>query len=354
MALRSMNEHQFRRLISGEIKGAAAGAARQLLSVAAICYGVAVRFRNQLFDLQLKAVHRTGCPVISVGNLTTGGTGKTPMVACVVELLQRQGRRPGIVSRGYRADTDQGNDEKRVLEQNCPGVPHIQNPDRLAACEQLLRSEAADVIVLDDGFQHRRLHRDLNIVLIDATCPFGYERMLPRGLLREPISGLRRADVVVVTRADLVPASQLTAIESTVRSWAPRLVDRVHRVAFRPAQLLATSGRTLPLDTMLGARLFLLSGIGNPQAFEQTVVALGGTIVGARHFPDHHHYTADDVASVRQAAAERQATLILTTEKDLVKLDGHEDILAVRIAAAFEGNSQQRFAAMISEILSTR
>ena len=177
--------------------------ARGGLGLVSLGYRIVIALRNVLFDCGLRKPRRVAVPVISVGNLTTGGTGKTPVVALIVELLVQLERRPAIISRGYRSVDGEANDEKRVLERLCPGIPHEQNRSRFQAAESLLQKSARDIIVMDDGFQHRQLHRDFDIVLIDATNPFGYGSLLPRGLLREPLSALRRADLVLITRADM-------------------------------------------------------------------------------------------------------------------------------------------------------
>jgi len=162
------------------------------------------------------AARRAPCPVVSVGNLTVGGTGKTPMVAYLANLLVAEGYRPLIVSRGYGAEAGAMNEEARELADACPDVPQVQRPDRLQAIRDWSASEPCDVAILDDGFQHRRLARDLDIVLIDALRPFGYGHVLPRGLLREPPAALARADLVVITHADLLGADALAGLRQAL------------------------------------------------------------------------------------------------------------------------------------------
>ena len=185
-----MNERAFRKLVSGERRGLLAAGCRLGLSLLAAVYGLAVRLRTAGFRFGLSRISRCQVPVISIGNLTAGGTGKTPLVAWLTKWCQSQALQPGLLSRGYRSDADGNNDEKQLLDQFCPGVPHLQQPDRVSAARAAIDRHDCNVLLLDDGFQHRRLHRDLDLVLIDATCPFGYERLLPRGLLREPTSAL--------------------------------------------------------------------------------------------------------------------------------------------------------------------
>ncbi len=280
--------------------------------------------------------------MIAIGNLTTGGTGKTPIVATVVKLLQELGQRPGIVSRGYRADETGENDEKRVLAQLCPDVSHEQNPKRVAAAQKLISNANVTALVLDDAFQHRRIHRDLNIVLIDATNPFGYGHLLPRGLLREPLSGLKRADCVLITRADAVSDAALQRIAATVAKHGPSLGENIFRVSFRPTGLLSHIG-THPLSDVKNTPVTVMTAIGNPEAFVNTCQRIGADVVASMFFPDHHHYTDADLNSVRQHAEATGAPLILTTLKDLVKIPAaNEDIRAVQIETAFESEHAQR------------
>jgi tetraacyldisaccharide 4'-kinase len=174
--------------------------------------------------------HQVDVPVISIGNLTLGGTGKTPMVEFVCRWFLQRGKRPIILSRGYRA-AGGCNDEARLLQSNLPEVPHLQGKDRVALARHACEHFAPDVLVLDDGFQHRRLARDLDIVLIDCTEPFGYGRIFPRGLLREPIGSLRRAGLVVLSRADQCLRADRDRIRAQIFDAAGEkpIVEAVHR-----------------------------------------------------------------------------------------------------------------------------
>lgn len=315
-------------------------------------YAGTVWVRNRLYDAGLLRVSPVPVPVISIGNLTTGGTGKTPVVALVVRELQQAGLRPGIVSRGYRSLDDNGNDERRVLELLCPDVPHVQNRDRVAAVRSAAYSYGCNVIVADDAFQHRRLDRVLDVVLIDATNPWGYGAVLPRGLLRESRSGLKRADLVLVTRADLVGRTAIEAIQAEIRRMAP-LVP-CGEVVFRATGLRALSSSTGPdtrenrsadlLSAVAGdkdagrrrpssdsglpaedamaenRRVVAFAGVGNPDAFRHAVEQLGWQVSAFRRFPDHWHYTRADAVALQQLATEHAAKVLVTTLKDLVKL----------------------------------
>ena len=331
-----MDEAAFRRLISGERRGVNAGLLRTALRTASIGYQAAIGFRAVLCKAGLRRVHQEAVPVISVGNLTTGGTGKTPLVALVCRMLQTSGVSPGIISRGYRSVDGMANDEKLVLSLLCPDVPHEQNPDRVAAAAAILRSHSVNAIVMDDGFQHRRLHRDLDIVLIDAMNPFGFGHLLPRGLLREPLSALRRADAALITRSDLVSESDLMAIQATLLQNAPGLDGRILRVSFRPAGLLSVTRQRSELSSVRDQPVFLMTGIGNPEAFAATCRGAGLQIAGSRWFADHHHYSDSDLKAVQAEALMTDANRIVTTLKDLVKLrETHENVLALEITPDF-------------------
>lgn len=338
-----MNEQDFKKVISGESHGIAAACLRALLRAASWLYAAAILLRNMLYDGGLRSQFHVSVPVIAVGNITTGGTGKTPVVAWVVQQLQQMGLRPGIVSRGYGADDSGTNDEKRVLEIVCPGVPHQQNPDRVAAAGTLIAEHKVDVIVCDDAFQHRRIARDLNVVLVDATNPFGYGHLLPRGLLREPISSLRRADVVLITRSDAVEQSVVAMIRAEIEAVLPEASDRIGTLVFRPTHLIGTDGQRSRCDSIAGQSVAVVTGIGNPDAFVATCESLGVNVAARKFFPDHHLYSADDLQTIQAMAADAETPLILTTLKDVVKMPGVQaNILAVEIETQFVHPEQQQ------------
>ncbi len=305
------------RLIRGQSHGLGAALAKGGLGAASLAYRAAVSCRNFGYDLGLLRSHQAGVPVVSVGNLTLGGTGKTPMVEWIARWYRRRGLRVVVLSRGY--GQSQGlNDEGRVLEENLPDVPHLQAPDRVALAHIAQYELNAELIVLDDAFQHRRLARDLDIVLLDALEPFGMERLFPRGLLREPVSSLKRAGVVVLSRADLVAEP----VRAAFRDAAERAAGAVRWVEARhsPRDLVDGEGRSSALEEIAGKSVAAFCGIGNPEGFRRTLLPLCGELLDLRVFPDHHPYSASDVGSLETWARERGANLVLTTQKDLVKL----------------------------------
>ena len=322
----------FRRLVDGSARGVGPAAARACLAALAAPYAAAVTARNAAYDAGLLPARRGPVPVISIGNLTLGGTGKTPLVAWAARRLAAAGLRPAIVSRGYGAATGAQSDEAAELAIVVPGVPHVADRDRLAGA-RAAAAAGADCVVLDDGFQHRRLARDLDVVAVDATDPFGCGRLFPRGLLREPATGLARAGAIVLTRADAVTAARRQEIRERVaagRGSAPPAVWA--EAEHRPVALRRWDDGPLPLEEVRGRRVVACAAIGNPAAFRATLESLGADVVGFRAFPDHHAYGAADLAALAALAAEGRADLVVTTLKDLVKVR-RGDLGGVRVVA---------------------
>lgn len=308
-------------VISGRRRGPAAALLRTVCSAASWGYRAGVAARNLAYDRQWKTIERVDVPVISLGNLTTGGTGKTPLTAYFGERLQAQGYRPGIVSRGYRSLDDQSNDERLVLAQALPDVPHLQNPDRVQGAQDAIAKHGCDAILLDDGFQHRRLARDLDLVLVDATRPWGFGRLIPRGLLREPLSALKRADAVLITRCDHVSQVELGQLRRELLRW--RGTEECLEVRFAVRRLCNAHGEREALPGTWPKNCLAFCGIGNPDGFQRTLTQLG--IEGPLSvFPDHHHYTEDDLARLAEQAQSISASCVLTTQKDLVKIPRRE------------------------------
>jgi len=301
---------------------AARGGAVELLHVPAAMFGAAASLRAVLYDRGWLRSERLDAPVVSIGNLSAGGTGKTPMVAWVVRELQKRGLRPGLLSRGYGAKAGELNDEALLLAELLPGVPHVQDADRARGGRALCELQV-DVVVLDDGFQHRRLARDLDIVLIDALRPWGLPRasesseplaaFLPRGLLREGPSALARAHCIVITRVDQARQSDLVELRGAISRVAPgvALASATHRAA----RLRGLDAREVGLGRLRGRAVDLASGIGNPQAFEASVRELGALVGEHRRFDDHHDYLASDLDGLA-----RDGRWVVTTAKDAVKL----------------------------------
>jgi tetraacyldisaccharide 4'-kinase len=305
-------------LVSGQRRGLVAALVRLGLRIVEVPYTLAVNWRNYGYDHGHLTVSPAEVPVISVGNLTLGGTGKTPLVAWIARWLRARDLRVTLISRGYGAEEESRNDEALELEQKLPDVPHLQNPDRVAAAHTAVEEFECQVILLDDGFQHRRLGRDLDIVLIDAVEPFGFGHVFPRGMLREPVSSLARAGVIALSRADMVPPAESARLCAIAQRYNPGAAWIEMRHA--PQQLLSASRHSAPLDTLRGQPVVAFCGIGNPAGFRHTLTECGYTILELREFPDHHAYTAEDIAALARLARERKAVALVCTHKDLVKV----------------------------------
>jgi tetraacyldisaccharide 4'-kinase len=289
--------------------------------------------RGLLYDAGLLRATRAGVPVVSVGNLAVGGAGKTPVVLALAGRLAAAGRRPAVLSRGYGAvrgddrvvadgqaillDAAEGGDEPVLLARRIPGLRVLCGPDRARLSARAV-ALGADVLLLDDGFQHRRLRRDLDVVVIDATNPWGNGHCLPYGPNREPRSALRRAGLVWLTHADRATADGLASLRTLARGATGRPpVESRHAPRDLTDGLLRASH---PLDGLAGRPVALLTGVARPGSVRRTVEALGATVVAATAFPDHHRFTAAEVEGVLREAGRAGASWVVTTEKDAVRL----------------------------------
>jgi tetraacyldisaccharide 4'-kinase len=308
--------------------------ARGCLCVAALVYGGVLRARNGGYNAGLFRTSALPCRVISVGNITVGGTGKTPTVIALASAASAASLRTCILLRGYgragsgvavvsdgrtrQLDWREAGDEAVLLAERLPGVPVIVGGDRVAAGKLAVERFHPDLILLDDGFQHRRIHRDADLVLLDATDPFGGGRLLPRGRLREAIAGLRRARAFLVTRAD--QGANVDEVLRRVRAVAPG--RPIGLGVFRPVRLRARgTAREGPVTEIRGKRVLAVSGIANPGSFHRTLSDLGALLVGDLVFRDHHPFDAEDRRRMAEAARREGAEWIVTTEKDAVRLE---------------------------------
>ena len=302
---------------------------------AAIPYGVVARLRALLYYWGWFAQRRLPVPVLSVGNLTLGGTGKTPVVILLADWLLAQGKRVAILSRGYRrTSTDpyllvsngerllvgpqEAGDEPFLMAQRCPKAIVAVGADRYELGDWVSKRFPVDCLVLDDGFQHQGLYRDANLLLIDATDAEGLAALVPAGRLREPLQAAARATAIVVTRAE-VPA-QVTQVCHKLQAAIGTMPDPI-RVVFRPESLVSVvTGASQPLSWSKGKTALLCSGVGHAGSFRSLAERIGIRILDEVVYVDHHAYTSQDVEQLRARATELRAELVLTTEKDACKL----------------------------------
>lgn len=290
---------------------------RAALAPLAVAYGAVIRYRNRRFDRAAAATYRVDIPVLSVGNITVGGTGKTPMVIDLASRLLARGRKPAVVTRGYRGTAEKPADEVLELRAALPGVCVVVDPNRVRGA-RAARRDGADCVLLDDGFQHRRLARDLDLVLVDALDPWGDDRLLPAGRLREPVETLARADAIVVTRANLASAASLQRTLSRIGMLnAPAAILKA---AVNAVGLVDCAGRCAPLEAISGLRVLPVAAIGAPRAFLDLLVPLVRESLAANLFRDHYAYAPADVQRIAQASKRQAAQAVVTTRKDWVKL----------------------------------
>ena len=309
-----------------------------LLAPFGILYGVITDLRNYFYDRGIFKTIDLGARTISVGNITTGGTGKTPLVALIANVLAEHGEKVCILTRGYGrkdetkpvvvcsrdtmvADAELAGDEPVELAQKLLGKAIIiADADRVAAAEWAKDKFGITAFVLDDGFQHRRAKRDLDIVCIDATDPFGDGLVLPAGRLREPMKNLKRADVVVITRADLVDSDQ--TIFKKVTTINPRVP--IFRCNFQIKQFRSLETAPDRAEFNPSAKAFGFCALGNPENFYESLKRKGVNLAGEMSFPDHHIYKSEDILEIEKAAENTGSRNLITTAKDAVKLQSRQ------------------------------
>ena len=337
--------------------GVRAGVLRALAAGAEGVYSAVVGARNTAYERGLLGSRGLGRPVISVGNLSAGGTGKTPVVAYLAGQLVQHDSKPAVLLRGYR-EVDGVSDEAAELASAVSEghgddrrwrVPVFANADRVRGAAAVLSERPeTDVFILDDAMQHRRVRRELEVVLVSARQGLCGGRVLPRGMLRERVSGLGRADLVIVTRADQAQAEALAALEGEIAQWAPG--KPVLRCTHGVVAVTTDGGERWSPEAVRGRRVFAVAGTGDPAAFLGTVSSLGAVLAGSRTFRDHHAYRAAEWAEVGREARAAGAEAVITTGKDWVKLaalgkPSGLDTWVVRIQATFSVEDGRRLVA---------
>jgi tetraacyldisaccharide-1-P 4'-kinase len=342
-------EQRWRALISGQARGLGAAAGRASLAVLSRLYGGVMSAYRGAYDWGLVRTVTADCRVISVGNLTVGGTGKSTTVRWLAAALRERGIPVAVLSYGYRAGSDEAvtvvsdgrrvlvptslsGDEPRMLAEALPGVPVLIGKRRPLSAAVAVERFGVRACVLDDAFQYWRLVKDLDLVLLDALCPFGGGQLLPRGLLREAPRQLRRADAVVLTNAHRLSERERQALRQRIQSLNPRTVLAEARHAPRPLRPLGSgqwavgSGQLSQSRSptfhcsLAGRRVLALSSLGNPEGFEQLLVELGAEVVPAR-YPDHHIYSREELVGEAERARDAGCSMVVTTEKDAVKIE---------------------------------
>ena len=329
-------------------EGGRANALKFVLGGFSRLYERAVQIRLGLYRRRILRPQELGCPVVSVGNLTVGGTGKTPVAEMLARELQRRGRRVAILSRGYKSvprpfmqrlrnklfkhldlfpprivsdgrevllDSRRAGDEPHMLAKNLPGVCVLVDKDRVKSGLHALRHFDSDILLLDDGLQYQRLRHGIDVVLIDRQSPFGNERLLPRGTLREPPANLSRASYIIVTKSGPEPDEALLARLRTLNRTAA-IIECSH--APRHWEDLKT-GMKFPLDHLRGRHVGALSGIARPESFEEGVRQLGAVVEVSKAFADHHRFTKKEILRFLEWCDRRSLDALVTTEKDAVR-----------------------------------
>jgi tetraacyldisaccharide 4'-kinase len=322
----------FYSLMTDEAQGPVAAALKLFLYWLSFDYASVLSITKFLLKIGIVRSYRPKCKVISVGNITLGGTGKTPLTIEIARKLREKGKKVAILTRGYMKDKNTGvADEAEVFKSLLDGVPVIVGRDRIASAKEAEKKYAPNIILLDDGFQHWRLERDIDLVAVSADNPFGNGKLLPRGILREPVPALKRADIIVVTKVLPEEASQGRAeiLKDRIKNINPGA--SVFSASYQPRRLYdAEGGSAAAIDCLNNKAVALLCAIGDPASFEDTVVSLGANIAAAFFFMDHHIFTSRQIEKIIGECKAKRIDTIVTTEKDLPRIR--------QAGAAYEGS----------------
>jgi len=308
-------------------RGLIPGIIKAFLFILSLVYGLIIRaaiFFNRI------SLCSFSCKVISVGNITLGGTGKTTVVEYIARYLKSKGRKIAVISRGYKrasacrsarvSECRSMGDEPYMLSKKLEGIPVIVDADRIRGIKKAIKDFGVDTVILDDAFQQWRINKDLEIVTIDAADPFGNRHMLPRGILREPLCALKRADIFMLTKANLHPDTE--SAKATLKSINPSagIFESYHL----PAGFydIEEPARPLPADSLKGKSAGVFCGIGDPASFEDLIESLGVHIARTFRFTDHHNYSPKDLEKIIKSCKEMNIDTIITTEKDAVRISG--------------------------------
>ena len=313
-------------------------------------YGILVAIRNFFYETNILSTKSLNCKVISIGNITVGGSGKTPTVEYLSNLLQSKGHKVGIISRGYKRKSkstlvvtdgkkkpkswEHVGDEPFLLAHKLENIPIVVGTSRYKAGSMMIEKFQPDVILIDDGFQHLSLHRDLDIVLVNSKDKRSDHKLIPSGKLREPISNLTKADLIIITKSNIhTPSNYLiNKIESFNRPtiYNELQIDNLLQIK---------NNKINKLDKIANKKVYLFSALGDNESFKKIMGYTDAKIVGHSKYPDHYHYTLDDLNDIEQKATKCNAEFLITTEKDLVKINPQNrkiDIYTVRMKMIFK------------------
>lgn len=302
------------------------------LLIISLFYGFLQRGRAFLYEKGLLKTVRIKARVISAGNITVGGTGKTPAVMAIAQAAKEKGFKVAILTRGYKGeskginpvsdgsrvllDCKDAGDEPYLMAKKLEGIPLVKGGDRYLSAKFAIEKFGSNLFILDDGFQHLRVHRDTNILLIDSLDPFGNGHLFPRGILREPLMAMKRANIIVITKADLSPR-RMEIIEK-IRKYNP--AAPVFFSYYKPLDLINIKGDLIPIRDIKGERLFLFSGLASHQSFRLLLERDGAKIIKELTYPDHFFYSKGDIEEIKERAGALGADMIVTTEKDIVRI----------------------------------
>ncbi|MGV8058438.1 MAG: tetraacyldisaccharide 4'-kinase [Smithellaceae bacterium] len=335
---------------------------KAMLYVISLLYRLIITLRNRLYDRNIFQEIKLPCPVISVGNITVGGTGKTPCVIWIAQMLQKKGFKPAVLSRGYGGKNSQpvnivsdgdkilvdsatAGDEPYLIARSLPGIPVFTGPQRILTGKNAIDNFGVNVLICDDAFQHRQIFRNINLVLLDSQSPLGNGHMLPRGSLREPVTELRRADAIILTRTDETKKTNEIIGELACASDIPVFVS-----SHKPVDAVKrdNSGQ-LQLTELKGKKVCAFAGIAKPDSFKKAISATGAQILSFDIFPDHHRYTKKELENIHNNFLKNNGDLLITTEKDGMRLQEFPEfskdiyLLRIKLEIVPDGDSLKNF-----------
>lgn len=316
--------------------------ARTIAYALSLPYCLIINFRNWLYDQKILSAVKLSCPVISVGNITVGGTGKTPCVIMLAKMLQKNGFQPAVLSRGYGGksrkqvnivsngqkillESKTSGDEALLIAQSLEGIPVITGSQRIVTGKTAINQFGANVLICDDAFQHRKIFRDVDLVLLDSQNPPGNKHILPRGRLREPITELRRAGAFVITRTDEAQQAKSIIGKSAQAENIPIFMS-IHK----PKDIIkADKSRQWPVSELKGKNVCAFCGIAKPESFKNTLLAAGAQVLLFDIFPDHHCYSENELAKIKKQFIDYRAGFLITTQKDAIRLQEFPEFLNI-------------------------